>query len=52
VFDACASVAPALVPPAVPGDTGDRTVACLRHDPAAVAAAGFTPQPVPPQLAL
>jgi peptide/nickel transport system ATP-binding protein len=52
VFDACASVVPALVPPAVPGDTSDRTVACLRHDPAAVAAAGFTPVPVPDRLAL
>ncbi|GCD20662.1 dipeptide/oligopeptide/nickel ABC transporter ATP-binding protein [Cellulomonas algicola] len=52
VFDACAHVQPELVAPDVPGDDPRRTVACLRHDPARVEAAGFTPVPVPPELAL
>ncbi|GIG23533.1 dipeptide/oligopeptide/nickel ABC transporter ATP-binding protein [Cellulomonas chitinilytica] len=51
-FDACATVSPRLTAPAVPGDTPGRSVACLRHDPAAVTAAGFTPQPVPDRLSL
>jgi len=36
----------------VPGDDGRRAVACLRHDPAAVRAAGFDPLPVPAELSL
>lgn len=51
-FDACATVRPRLTPPAVPGDDPRRGVACLRHDPEAVAAAGFEPVPVPPELAV
>ena len=35
-----------------PGDDPRRSVACLRHDPAAVAAAGFAPQPVPVELSV
>lgn len=51
-FDACAYVQPELVAPDVAGDDPRRTVACLRHDPSRVEAAGFTPVPVPPELAL
>ncbi|WP_426594134.1 ABC transporter ATP-binding protein [Cellulomonas sp. McL0617] len=51
-FDACATVHPELVVPAVPGDDPRRQVACLRHDPAAVAAAGFQPVPVPVELSV
>jgi len=51
-FDACATVAPSLVTPAVPGDDPRRQVACLRHDPEAVAAAGFAPAPVPVELSV
>ncbi|ROS76606.1 ABC transporter ATP-binding protein [Cellulomonas sp. PhB143] len=51
-FDACAVVRPELGPPAVPGDGPERSVACLRHDAAAVAAAGLEPQPVPEELAV
>ncbi|RHA37682.1 ABC transporter ATP-binding protein [Cellulomonas rhizosphaerae] len=51
-FDACAHITPELVTPAVPGDDPRRSVACLRHDPARVAAGGFAPVPVPDQLAL
>lgn len=50
-WDACARVHPHLVPPAVPHDAADRSVACLRHEPARVAAAGLEPLPVPPELA-
>ncbi|MET0975850.1 MAG: ABC transporter ATP-binding protein [Leifsonia sp.] len=50
-FDACATVRPELVRPEVPGDDPRRSVACLLHDPATVAAAGFIPQPVPVELA-
>ena len=32
-FDACATVHPELIVPAVPGDDPRRQVACLRHDP-------------------
>ncbi|MDM7830380.1 ABC transporter ATP-binding protein [Cellulomonas edaphi] len=52
VFDACAHITPELVHPAVAGDDHRRSVACLRHEPETVAAAGFTPQPVPDRLAL
>lgn len=51
-FDACATVDPELVFPAVPGDDVRRAVACLRHDPDAVRAAGFDPLPVPAELSL
>ena len=51
-FDACAAITPELVAPAVEGDDPRRSVACLRHDPAAVAAAGFEPQPVPVELSV
>ena len=51
-FDACAVVTPELVTPAVAGDDPRRRVACLRHDPEAVAAAGFAPVPVPPELSV
>ena len=50
MFDACAAITPELVAPAVEGDDPRRSVACLRHDPATVAAAGFEPQPVPVEL--
>nr|WP_263731262.1 ABC transporter ATP-binding protein [Cellulomonas sp. SG140] len=50
-FDACAAVRPELVVPAVAGDDPRRSVACLRHDPDRVAAAGFEPVPVPAELA-
>ncbi len=49
-FDACATVDPRLVAPAVPGDDPRRSVACLRHDPDAVVAAGEEPAPVPAEL--
>ncbi len=52
VFGACHHVHPTLVHPAVPGDDVSRQVACLRHDPAAVAAAGDAPVPVPEPLAV
>ncbi|WP_051681921.1 ABC transporter ATP-binding protein [Cellulomonas sp. HZM] len=51
-FDACATVHPRLTHPAVQLDDPARQVACLRHDPARVEAAGFEPVPVPPQLAI
>lgn len=49
-FDACATVTPELVSPDVAGDDPRRSVACLRHDPARVAAAGFPPAEVPAEL--
>ena len=52
VFDACRTVHPTLAPTAVPGDDPSRQVACLRHDVAAVTAAGASPLPVPADLAL
>ena len=52
VFDACRTVHPSLVTPVVPGDDTSRLVACLRHDPSAVAAAGAGPVPVPESLAV
>lgn len=52
VFDACAAITPELVAPLVEGDDPRRSVACLRHDPAAVTAAGFEPQPVPVELSV
>ena len=51
-FDACATVDPGLTIPDVAGDDPRRAVACLRHDAAAVRAAGFEPQPVPVELSL
>jgi peptide/nickel transport system ATP-binding protein len=51
-WDPCASIKPPLTSTAVPGDDPRRTVACLRHTPELVAAAGFEPKPVPPQLSL
>jgi len=51
-WEPCAVVNPGLTPPAVAGDPPYRQVACLRHDPATVEAAGFTPRPVPVELTL
>ena len=50
-WDACPAVTPELIAPRVMGDDYARSVACLRHDPQRVAAAGFTPLPVPAELA-
>ncbi|WP_127794933.1 ABC transporter ATP-binding protein [Agromyces sp. LHK192] len=51
-WDACATLAPRLTPTDVSGDDAGRSVACLRHEPERVAAAGFEPMPVPEELAL
>jgi len=51
-WDACAKIKPELTPTAVPGDDPRRSVACLRHQPLVVGAAGFEPQLVPEQLSL
>jgi len=51
-WDACAAITPELTGTAVAGDDPRRTVACLRHTPDLVQAAGFEPKPVPERLAL
>ena len=50
-WEPCGSVTPELVRPLVEGDDPRRSVACLRHDPERVVAAGFEPRPVPEELA-
>jgi len=50
-WDACRAVTPELTTPRVEDDHPWREVACLRHDPAKVIAAGFEPLPVPAELA-
>ncbi len=52
VVDACRTVHPTLVSTAVPGDDPSRQVACLRHDRAALAAAGAPEVEVPAALAV
>jgi peptide/nickel transport system ATP-binding protein len=52
VFDACRTIHPTLVRPAVPGDDASRLVACLRHDRAALAEAGMPAAEVPAALAV
>jgi peptide/nickel transport system ATP-binding protein len=52
VFDACRTIHPTLVRPDVPGDDPTRLVACLRHDPEAVAEAGLPTAGVPAALAV
>ncbi len=50
-WDACRTVMPELTAPLVEDEHPWRRVACLRHDPEKVVAAGFEPMPVPAQLA-
>ncbi|WP_394553541.1 ABC transporter ATP-binding protein [Agromyces sp. MMS24-JH15] len=50
-WDACGTLTPSLGSTDVPADGAARAVACLRHEPERVAAAGFEPKPVPEELA-
>ena len=51
VVEGCRTLHPTLVRPAVAGDDPSRRVACLRHDPAALAADGLPEVDVPAPLA-
>ncbi|WP_350348441.1 ABC transporter ATP-binding protein [Agromyces sp. G08B096] len=50
-WDPCATLDPQLTPPHIADDDPRRRVACLRHEPERVAAAGFEPREVPGELA-